>query len=252
MLEMHYGHLLEQENASHGPSSNPNVTRNPHLPEVLHTGWEYAGNLWTFGGSGPPQEGYLNDHGDFANAPSTTEITRNNELLCFDTNSDKWINPQCYGDVPSPRWGQASAIIKDKVWIIGGFEHTHCADDTFELSMHSLTWSQIQTGKVRPQRSTLHTLTALTDDKLVLHRSNWDGKMLNETWIMDLASHSWRMYTSERDHDRRQHTGSSNLNNNVIIVCGVTDLDDGYEVHSDIFHVMLKPKCLQQVAMKII
>ena len=69
---------------------------------------------------------------------------------------------------------------------------------------------------------------------------------------MDLTSHSWRMYTSVRDHDRFSHTGSSNLNNNVIIVGGVTDLDDGYEVQSNIFHVMLEPKCLQQVAMKII
>ena len=121
----------------------PKCDKESPSPKTAHTGWEYTGNLWTFGGTGPSQWGYLNDHGDFAS-------TRNNQLLCFDTNSDKWINPQCYGNVPSPRWGHASAIIKNKVWIIGGFESTHRADDDmFELSMHSLTWSQIQTGKVR-------------------------------------------------------------------------------------------------------
>ena len=229
----------------------PKCDKESPSPRNLHTGWEYTGNLWTFGGSGPPQEGYLNYHGDFANHPSSAEIARNNQLLCFDTNSDKWINPQSYGNAPSPRWGHVSAIIKNKVWIIGGFESTHHADDMFELSMHSLTWSQIQTGNVHPQKSTFHTLTALTHDKLVLHRSAM--QMLNETWIMDLTTHSWRMYTSVRDHDRFFHTGSSNLNSNVIIFGGVTDSDDEcYEVRSDIFHVMLEPKCLQQVAMKVI
>ena len=231
----------------------PKCDKESPSPRTLHTGWEYAGNLWTFGGSGPPQEGYLNYHGDFANNAFSMEIVRNNQLLCFDINSDKWINPQCYGDVPSPRWGHASAIIKNKVWLIGGFETMKYADDDiFELSMYSLTWSRIQTGNNRPQESNLHTLTALTDDKLVLHVRDRVGQMLSETWIMDLTSHSWRMYTPVRDHDRFNHTGSSNLNNNVIIVGGVTNLDDGYEVHSDIFHVMLEPKCLQQVAMKII
>ena len=33
-------------------------------PRNGHTGWENGGDLWIFGGMGPSQEGYLNDHGD--------------------------------------------------------------------------------------------------------------------------------------------------------------------------------------------
>ena len=34
-------------------------------PRKDHSGWEYAGKVWMFGGSGSSPEGYLNVHGDF-------------------------------------------------------------------------------------------------------------------------------------------------------------------------------------------
>ena len=34
-------------------------------PRHNHTAWEYAGNLWVFGGFGPSPAGYLNDYGDY-------------------------------------------------------------------------------------------------------------------------------------------------------------------------------------------
>ena len=230
----------------------PECAEKSPSPRTMHTGWEYAGNLWTFGGLGSLQEGYLNDHGDFHGY--SVGVAVNNQLLCFDTNTNKWTNPQCCGDVPSPRRDPTSAIIKNKVWLFGGYESIqYAAPDIFELCMHSLTWTRIQTDQHRPQARNLCTLTVpVTGDKLVLHGGNTGMKLLSDTWIMDVTSHSWRIYTSESDHDRYCHTGSSNLNNNVIIFGGKKDSLDTSEMYNNIFHVMFEPKCLQQLAMKII
>ena len=35
-------------------------------PRFGHSGWEYGGNLWIFGGTGCSSWGYLNDHGNIS------------------------------------------------------------------------------------------------------------------------------------------------------------------------------------------
>ena len=124
-----------------------------------------------------------------------------------------------------------------------------------ELQMSSLTWSQIQAAQFHPRGRTQCTLTAVEDDKLVLHggltKDQTHGlKKLSDTWIMDLRSHSWRQFTSRKYHPRWQHTGSTGLNNSVIIIGG------GNNSHPDsdnvIVNVMLEPKSLQKVAMQAI
>ena len=228
-------------------------------PRQLHTGWEYAGNLWTFGGAGPSPKGYLNDNGDFENEGHT----RNNQLLCYLPNINKWTNPRCYGDVPSPRTGPASTAMNNKAWLFGGCDRRGYFDDMYELSMLSLTWTLIQeTGHHFPREKYKCTLTALTDDLLVLHGGDedlWvedddsnDGNE-NDTWIMNLKSYSWTEYKSRKDHPRILHTGTPGLNNDLVIFGGLRNEEgENYEVYNNIFHVVLEPKCLQQLAMKVI
>ena len=96
-------------------------------PRARHTGWEYKGKLWIFGGVGLSPEGYLNCNGDI---PTSVKNFSNNQLLCYDPNMQKWSNPQCFGDVPSPGSGRASAIIKNKAWLFGGF-CTQRTDDNY-------------------------------------------------------------------------------------------------------------------------
>ena len=136
-------------------------------PRREHTGWEYAGKLWAFGGSGSSPERYLNDHGDITRLHG---YTVNNQLLCYNPNIRKWTNPPCFGDVPSPRTDHASAIINDKVWLFGGSnQHWTLHDDMFELTMHSLTWTRIRTVQPHPKERKWCTLTALPSNQLVLH-----------------------------------------------------------------------------------
>ena len=132
----------------------------------------------------------------------------------------------------------------------------------FELRMTSLAWSQIETAQFHPKGRTSCTLTAAGDDKLVLHGGNTNSEdqtiipiTLSGTWIMDLKSHSWKPFTSRKDHARSFHTGSTELNNTVIIIGGSMSCQRdqaSYGLYNTIFNVILGPKSLQQVAMHII
>ena len=232
-------------------------------PRKWHSGWEYAGKLWVFGGHGPSPERYLNDHGDILSR--RYDLTMNNQLLCYNPNIQKWTNPQCFGAVPTPRHGHESTSIKDKVWIFGGRdENWTLHDDMFELTMDSLTWTQIETAQPRPQARKWFTLTALTNNHLVLHGGDNGGynsdSTLSDTWIMDLSSYSWRQYESRKDHTRRSHTASVCPNNNVIIIGGSQGGRNGFnggpeylsEPYDSVFHVMLEAKSLQQLAARTI
>ena len=212
-------------------------------PRTQHTGWEYEGKLWIFGGEGPSLEGYLNYNGHIV----LGLYGMNNQLLCYDPNTQKWTNPGSFGDVPSPRSGHSSAIIKNKLWLFGGV-YTTVYDEMFELIMDSLTWTQIQIIQPGPKGRNLSTLTAVTEDQLVLH-GGLPTRTSNDTWIMDLTSHSWRVHTSAKDHFRGYHTGSLGLNSSVIILGYFKDFCDTSEVN-DVFRVMLEPMLLQQLAMQ--
>ena len=64
----------------------PECKRKSLSPRSSHSGWEYAGNLWIFGGAGPSLEGYLNDHGTTA---GLSMFTNNNQLLYYNPNTQK-------------------------------------------------------------------------------------------------------------------------------------------------------------------
>ena len=225
-------------------------------PRSGHTAWDFLGKLWIFGGHcywwflhESPQD-YLNDHGAYERLNNQLS-TRNNQLLWYDPSSQSWTNPQCFGAVPSPRHGHDSTIIRNTLWLFGGKSTSGHHNDIFELNMHSLTWTEIQTNEPSPRARRYCSLTAVTDDQLVLHGGKGNGGTMNDTWIMDLTSHLWRMYTSEKDHPRSYHQGSSGLNSSAIMF-GVSKFCDTLEAYNHTFRVMLEPKCLQQLAMKII
>ena len=213
-------------------------------PREGHTGWEYAGKLWVFGGEGPSPESYLNDYGD----TEGNLFPRNNQLLCYGPHTKKWTNPQCFGEIPLPRTRPCSTIIREKVWLFGGHDYKLGYHDAFfQLNMHSLTWMQIQMSRPSLWPPTYEyyrcTLTA-TDNQLVLH---W----LDCTWIMDLTSHSWRLYSCGNYFDRFIPTATLGLKSNVVIIGGYFDHSQDEMAH-EIFHVMLEPKCLKKLAVHTI
>ena len=214
-------------------------------PRYYHTGWEHAEKLWTFGGCGSSPDGFLNEYGDFVHFC-------NNQLLCFNPSNEEWTNPQCCGRVPEPRIGHATTKCQDKVWLYGGFDYEKAFHGLHELNMHSCTWTIIETQQMQPQAYVYCTMSMMSENKLVLHGgkdNNW--KRLSDTWILDLETETWKQYSS--DTPRSSHTGSQGINNSVIIIGGILgngNMDPCQSMYKPIFHVLIEPKSLQQLAMQ--
>ena len=220
-------------------------------PRTDHSGWGYAECLWIFGGyinQFASQTGYLNDHGDFINGLT-------NQLLCYDSHFQTWTNPQCFGNVPSPRKDHSIATIKSKLWLHGGFRPlctTMMPDDFFEFDMLSHTWTQIQTGKTKPEARFFSCFSKISDRHLVL-QGGCAHFRLKDNWILDLSSYTWRKLTITIDLPRHRSTGCClGINKSVVFFGDLTSIEGYDEGHRFTFHVMLEPKSLQQLAAKVI
>ena len=214
-------------------------------PRSHHSGWEYENKLWIFGGWGlSPVGENLNDYGYY-------HESCNNQLLQFNFVTKEWTNMKCLGEVPSPRERHVITITGNTVWLYGGRQlNNDFFDDLYQLDMYTLTWTQVQTGHPKPEGHNRCTLNAITDKQLVLHGGIKDvWTVLNDTWILDLPSKTWRRHTSEEDDPRVLHTGFSGISNDVIIIGGIKE---NIACHQNSFHVRLEPKMLQQLAMKVV
>ena len=231
-------------------------------PRKWHGGWQYTGQLWTFGGFGLRLSDYLHDHGDFEGRYS---LGVNNQLLCFSPLSEEWRNPETSGTVPKPCSAHATTIIRDKVWMFGGScdSFTRGLNDLYQLDMVSLTWTEIQFLKLKPPCRVLCSLNAFTEHQLVLHggESTIDHEVYNDTWIFDLLSMTWKKYTVSRGQPRAEHTGTEGLNGCVVIVGGHTYCKNdcctknthSRHVHDYVDSVItlrIEPKNLKQLAIQ--
>ena len=231
------------------------VNISPSAREFM-TGWEYAGNLFIFGGGpiedgpiGPLDVGHLNDFGEFS-----TE-GYNNQLLCFDTSSREWSNLKCSGMVPSPRSEHSSTAIGDKAWLYGGDCGTtlHALYDLYELNIPHLMWTQIEPPQPLPKLWDDQSITATMANQLVFHgytgTKNKFGKFGNTTFVLDLTSLSWKEYETIDNVRNRQRCVPS-LNSGAMIIMGCSD--GKTKNCKSIYCVTLEPKTLQQLATKTI
>ena len=232
-------------------------------PRYSHSGWEYAGKLWIFGGIGLPLAGYLNDHGDFkVDVRNRNLYGENNQLLCCNPSSGVWRNPNTSGTIPRQCHSHATTIIGEKVWVYGGrnLDYTFEIQDLFQLNMISLTWTKIKTDEPQPPYRWSCSWNAVTEHQLVLHGGvARNGYAVDDTWIFDLSSLSWRQYKPDIwcDNYLCSHTGTVGLKGTVMIVGGGNnfcpmDNDAIWEVYSHTFHLEIEPKSLRQQAMWII
>ena len=171
----------------------------------------------------------------------------NNQLLSYDPDTNNWVNPQCFGSVPAPRWAHASAIIRGKVFLFGGFIQNRVYTDHFrQLDMNSLTWTQLRIFHPKPMARGFCSLTATSNNQLVLHggqSTQEEVLQVSDTWIMDLTSYTWRLHRPKRCY-RMNHTATLGVNSNVIIIGGCKDVHNRLNVSL----VTLEPKSLKEIA----
>ena len=145
------------------------------------------------------------------------------------------------------RAGATTANIKDKVWLWGENDQSYTErNDFFQLDMCSCTWTQIETGLPNPTGQVLASLTAISENQLVLYGGLADT-VISDTWVYDLPSGTQRQHTANKHVPRPSHTGSLGANKSIIMIGGCADGNV-----PPVVHVMFESRSLQQLAMKTI
>ena len=104
-------------------------------PRCGHSSWVHEDKLWIFGGFGLDISDFLHGHGDFV--PTSDPFIEdgragyNNQLLCFDPNSEEWHNMAYHGVYPIPSDCHGTTKIKDIIWMYGGGGYDHGTDDLY-------------------------------------------------------------------------------------------------------------------------
>lgn len=126
---------------------------------------------------------------------------------------------------PSPRMYFSSIYDapRDRMLIFGG--HPQLLSDLWEYSLTSGTWTQLGPTGGPPAARWGHT--AIHDpsrDRLVVF-GGFDGTELNDTWILDLASHTWSQAATGglTPSLRRNHTAIYDAANDRMVVFGGYD-----------------------------
>ena len=223
-------------------------------PRCSQCVWEYDDKMLIFGGYGPSPTGFLVDHGFFFRYGS---LWLNNQLCSNNPSSQTWQNVQCSGDVPEPQMYASVARIQNKVWLYGGsigpsniafYEHKNF----YEMNMTNLSWTRIDTNTPfpKPMLNSPLPLAPATANEIVLFTGPI-GFRHPSSWILDVHTHTWKQYRVSENYYSHGHTGTTGLQSSVLILGGYAKTAQRL-AYRPVFSVMLEPKSLQQVAMRII
>lgn len=101
-----------------------------------------SSRVYFFGGFGPAPEHALLIPFLFASSADDAQVRGwNNQLLCYDPDSNEWTWPHTRGTTPSPRAAHAADISDNMLYVFGGrlrdarMSSLHC------LNMDTMEWS---------------------------------------------------------------------------------------------------------------
>lgn len=90
-------------------------------------------------------------------------------LSCFDTKKLEWSTPQVTGMVPYAKDGHSACVIKNKMYIFGGFEYLtdQYSQEVHCLDLDTLQWTFIDAQGTPPSHRDFHTAVAVGDRMFV-------------------------------------------------------------------------------------
>ena len=95
---------------------------------------------------------------------------RNDENACktlyrYDTKAHRWEKPDVSGQVPGARDGHSAVVIRNQMFIFGGYEEEVglFSQDVYSLNLNTLIWSFIPASGAAPSFRDFHTATVYLD-----------------------------------------------------------------------------------------
>ncbi|OTF78681.1 kelch domain-containing protein [Euroglyphus maynei] len=193
----------------------PVVGRLEPLPCDKNVCWEYDEKFFLFGGYGPVPRVWNEDFTFqfLFDTSSHWHYVRgwNNQLVCYDPDTNQWEWPQQSGQIPSARAACAASKIGHHIFLFGGRMNRERMNDMYMLDMRTMRWTQIQPNNVEHvvRGRSWHTLTPVSDQMLVLYGGfSHDNQPLKDCWIFDTRSYTWREIVLPFEKPRFWHSAT--------------------------------------------
>ncbi|XP_026751898.1 kelch domain-containing protein 3 [Galleria mellonella] len=152
-------------------------------------------------------------------------------LSCFDTKTLEWSTPPVSGMVPYAKDGHSACIIKNKMYIFGGFEYSsdQYSQEVHCLDLDTLKWTFIDTRGSPPSYRDFHTAVAYGDRMYVFGGrgggdfspyNNLDEEYCPKVYYLDTVEQKWVVTnpTGTWPEGRRSH--SAWLHNDFMYIFG--------------------------------
>jgi len=168
---------------------------------------------------------------DPTTASGISNYTRgwSNQLVCYNTMTNRWEWPDCVGVAPSPRAAHSVAVAGGVAYVFGGRHMDNRLNDLYSLSMTSFRWnllisdSSAENIPVGRSWQTMTTIdTGCEEGGLVMY-GGFDTSMqaLGDCWRMDLHQqpNTWVRCPHLEQGPRLWHA-SVNLDSSQVMIIG--------------------------------
>ena len=205
--------------------------------------WTYDDKVYLFGGIGaPPSASQVDKIGtlfefceDLTIDSGFGSYTRgwSNQLVVYNTSTNKWEWPVCSGKAPSPRFAHSVCVVGSTAYVFGGSLLYTRLNDLYCLDLLSLQWSclvpNIDTFDVPVGRSH-QTMTSISTGKkeggLIIYGGfDNNSDTLGDCWRMDLTQqpYTWIRCSHLELGPRLYHAAVELDSSQVMIIGGSTD-----------------------------
>ena len=164
----------------------------------FYSTWQYGGKIYYFGG----QTGYKDAAICGQQEPRYPEYVHvgwcTNQLLCYNIADNCWEWPSFQGTLPLPRFGHATIVSGDTVYLFGGRIYdphlfgSKCLNDLHALDMVNMEWRLVHghtyDADGTPPAREFHTLTVVSDTHAVLFGGRKEHLYRGDCWILDMVN----------------------------------------------------------------
>jgi len=166
--------------------------------------WTYGDKVYLFGGFGPPPASQVDKLGtlfEFVEDPTTTSgyssYTRgwSNQLVVYNSLTNKWEWPACTGQPPSPRAAHSVSVVGNTAYVFGGRHQDNRLNDLHCLDLVNMKWSlmvadtdasDVPVGRSWQTMTPIHT--GKEEGGLVIYGGfDTNQTALGDCWRMDLS-----------------------------------------------------------------
>ena len=166
--------------------------------------WTFGDKVYLFGGFGPPPASQVDKLGtlfDFVEDPTTTSgyssYTRgwSNQLVVYNSLTNRWEWPACTGQAPSPRAAHSVSVVGNTAYVFGGRHQDNRLNDLHCLDLVNMKWSlmvadtdavDVPVGRSWQTMTPIHT--GKVEGGLVIYGGfDTNQTALGDCWRMDLS-----------------------------------------------------------------